>query len=175
MYKIIIVLFLAGLCFSCKPENPAPTPPQSVDLPVINNESDLFALIFQQQAFNWYKNDSQRIQSANASAHSPWMRLRFNQIAVAALNDSGKLPINGVFPEGSLLIKELHEGPNDSLRYYAVMYKSTRHTYQNGGWLWGEYEANGQALISLSSRGSLCVGCHQQNARDWVRSFDLHP
>lgn len=175
MYKSIILFFFASALLACKPDSPAPVPPAAVALPAINNEADLFALILQQQAFNWYKNDSQRIQSANASAHSPWMRLRFNKIAIGAFNDSGKLATNRQFPAGSLVVKELFEGPTDSLRYYAVMYKNPEHPNQFGGWLWGEYEADGRALISLSSRGSLCVSCHQQNARDWVRSFDLHP
>lgn len=145
------------------------------DLPVIVTENDLFRLSNYDATFYWYQNNTARLPSANASAHSPWMRIRFNPIAVAALTDSGKLPVNGTFPRGSLIVKELFESETDSLRYLAVMYKDSLHPQQAFGWVWGEYEANGTPLITLNSQGSLCTSCHQTNGRDLTRLFDLHP
>ncbi len=172
MFRFLLLLGLATACTK-KPES-AP-PPIGPILPQIDTENDLFRLSRYNSTFNWYQNSPSKLPSANASAHSPWMRVRFNPVAATVLSDNGKLARNGFFPRGSLIVKELFEGENDSLRYLAVMYKDSLHPQQAFGWVWGEFEANGNALISLESRGSLCTSCHQTNSRDMTRLFDLHP
>lgn len=172
MFRFILLLLLLSAC--TKTPEPA-LPPLIPPLPVLNNEADLFRISNYDSTFYWYQNSSDRRASANASAHSPWMRVRFNPIAAAMLSDSGRLPVNAVFPRGSLIVKELFESETDSLRYLAVMYKDSLHPQQAYGWVWGEYEINGTALISLNSKGNICTSCHLTNSRDMTRLFDLHP
>jgi len=172
MLRFIIILFVVVGCT----KTPEPSlPPVIIPLPVINTEADLFRISNYDSTFYWYLNSNERRLSANASAHSPWMRVRFNEIAATVLSDSGRLPVNGFFPRGSLIVKELFEGENDTLRYLAVMYKDSLHPQQAYGWVWGEYEINGTPLITLNSKGSICTSCHLTNSRDMTRLFDLHP
>ncbi len=170
--SLLLLVLLAGCS---KTESPEPVPVIPTPLPEINTEADLFVIARFNSQFLWYKNDSSRLPSANASAHSSFMRVRFNAIAAAALTDNGKLPVGGSFPRGSLVVKELFEGATDSLRYLAVMYKDSLHPEQADGWVWGEFESNGVPLILLNSKGALCVSCHQTADRDRTRLFDLHP
>lgn len=172
MKHLLPLLLLFVACSKSKETNISP--PAS-SLTQITTEADLFRLSNYNANFQWYLNSSNRRLSANASAHSPWMRVRFNPIAAAALTDSGKLPLNGFFPRGSLIVKELFESETDSLRYLAVMYKDSLHPDQANGWVWGEFESTGSPLIALSTKGSICTSCHQQDSRDWTRLFDLHP
>lgn len=172
MLRLFLILLLATACT----KTPEPSIPPVVEpLPIINNEADLFRISNYDSTFYWYMNNDERRLSANASAHSPWMRVRFNPLAAAVLADSGRLPLGGVFPRGSLIVKELFEGETDTLRYLAVMYKDSMHPQQAFGWVWGEYEVDGTPLITLNSKGSICTSCHQTDSRDMTRLFDLHP
>lgn len=172
MLRFFILLLLTAACT----KTPEPSIPPVVPVPpLISTEADLFRISNYDSTFYWYQNSNVRLTSANASAHSPFMRVRYNSIAAAVLSDNGKLPVNGIFPRGSLIVKELFESETDTLRYLAVMYKDSLHPQQAFGWVWGEYEVNGTPLITLNSRGNICTSCHQSNSRDMTRLFDLHP
>jgi len=172
MLRFFVLLVLATACT----KTPEPSiPPVIPPLSIINTEADLFRISTYDTTFYWYQNSARRRMSANASAHSPWMRVRYNALAATVLSDSGRLPVNGVFPRGSLIVKELFESDTSTLAYLAVMYKDTLHPQQAFGWVWGEFESSGTALITLNSRGNLCTSCHQTDSRDMTRLFDLHP
>ena len=101
-------------------------------------------------------------------------RLKFNSIAAAVLTDSGRLPVGGEFPEGSLVVKEVMSGTSVAL--YAIMRKDTKSKYRSSeNWLWGEYLPGGDVIVSAGEKGTQCTSCHSSGTnRDLVRSFDLH-
>ena len=127
------------------------------------------------EGFRYYRENDEIFSSSQPSAHNPYFRTRFNQIAFEALTDSGRLPAGDVFPEGSLVVKELFDKKNGELKILAIMEKDTDSPYSADGWIWGEYRANGSVFISAEEKGSSCVSCHRAASRDLVRLFDLFP
>lgn len=116
----------------------------------------------------YYKNDPSVLYPRSASSPHGEFRLRFNSIAMKALTDAGKLPLNSMMPEGSLVIKDVYSGQEVSL--YAFMYK------RGGSWLWGEIKRNGEILHSVRADPGVCTGCHSaQGHRDLIRSFFFYP
>lgn len=125
--------------------------------------------------FTYYKNDTTVHASSPQSAHAAFFRVRFNNIAYAALTDSGKLPPGGSFPTGSLIVKELHtDSTAGNILAYAVMEKQPSDTNTANGWLWAEYLSPTSGTL-LKSKGSICTNCHSTNSRDMVRVFNLFP
>lgn len=123
--------------------------------------------------YTFYKGDPSVVPSSPQSAHNAFFRVRFNAIASAALIDNGKLSINGTFPEGSIIVKDLYDSQTGSIVLYAVMKKESANANSNKGWLWIEYNAAGKEIYKISSKGNGCVSCHSTNHRDYVRLFDL--
>jgi len=128
-------------------------------------------------AYSWYKNDPTIVPSSSGSGHAGYFRVRFNNIAVAAFDTSGKLPVDSLFPTGAIVVKELFNSASSSdLREYAVMKKDPGSANSEGGWLWAEYEPGGGVKYPTSNKGSACVGCHSaQGHRDLVRLFEIFP
>jgi hypothetical protein len=114
----------------------------------------------------------QLLAPAAASPHGLF-KLRFNEIAWSALDQNEKLPVGDTFPEGSVIVKEVHTGGTISV--YAVMKKSSNDINSGNGWLWSEYRVNASTLVSITGKGASCINCHAQSVnRDLVRTFDLH-
>jgi Cytochrome P460 len=124
--------------------------------------------------YTYYKNDDALRPSSSASPHSRYFAVKFDTIAYSVLTDDGKLPVDGTFPVGSLVVKELYDTEDGALVLYAVMKKSASENAKNG-WLWAEFKADGATFYSVSEKGASCVGCHSINHRDYMRLFDLFP
>ncbi|MBP6731198.1 MAG: cytochrome P460 family protein, partial [Chitinophagales bacterium] len=124
--------------------------------------------------FTYYQNSNSYLPSSSASGHGePYFRVRFNQIAYTALTDSGRLPTGSVFPEGSIVVKELYDNSNGALKLIAIMEKTASNSLAANGWLWSEYKADGKLVVSVNDKGTACTGCHSTNSRDYARLFDL--
>ena len=111
----------------------------------------------------------------SAAAPSPHgsFKLRFNATAQAALDTTGELPSGNSFPNGSIIVKEIHNGSNISL--YAVMKKDPSNGNAGSGWIWGEFNTDGSTAFSIGKKGDGCISCHSGSPnRDLVRTFDLH-
>lgn len=125
--------------------------------------------------FTYYKNDTQVHASSPQAAHAGFFRVRFNAIALSALTDNGKLPAGGTFPQGSLIVKELHnDSSGTQLLGYAIMEKLSSDTSQADGWVWSEVNTAGTGY-TIHNKGAICTGCHSVDDRDRVRLFDLFP
>ena len=112
--KTIAVLFFmlcAGLLMQCKKE-------------ATGLDKELLDRSKATTGFTYYKNDNTIKASSPQSAHNAFFRVRFNAIAQAALTDNGKLPVDSVFPEGSLIVKELYDTQNGALKILAVSEKA---------------------------------------------------
>jgi hypothetical protein len=142
-----------------------------------SEDSQLYQEVVATSAFSWYKNDPTIVASSSGSGHAGFFRVRFNAIAAAAFDTSGKLPVDSVFPAGSIVVKELFNSASSAdLREYAVIKKDPGSSNSEGGWLWAEYEPGGGVKYSTSNKGSACVGCHSaQGHRDLVRVFEIFP
>lgn len=120
----------------------------------------------------YYQGNNTTLAGAGNSPHGQF-KLLFNQTAWAALDSTGKLPVGNTFPEGSLIVKEIIK--NGSTDLYAVMLKKPSSSNAGAGWLWNEFEPNGDIVISISDKGDACISCHRGNTnRDLTNSFDLH-
>jgi hypothetical protein len=163
-----VIYFMTGILFfltitfdSCKKKSQEPT--------------DFEQLIFDKStdpALSYYQNNNTLLSAAGNSPHGSF-KLRFNSVAQAALGVDGKLPTGGSFPDSSIIVKEVFNG--GSLDLYAVMMKLPSHPESGSGWLWAEYEPDGDVIHAISKKGNGCIGCHAGNTnRDLVNSFDLH-
>jgi len=133
---------------------------------VSTNETDveLYNMAKITTGFTWYKNSDALLPRSNSSGHSEaFLRTRFNAIAAAMLDGSGKVQTGITFPEGSLIVKELYSNQT-TLSKYAILLKDSDHKYaDSNGWVWGYVKNNGSAVESSSNKGSRCKACHSQN------------
>ena len=119
-----------------------------------------------------YYRNGEVLAGQSPSPHGAF-KLAFNDIAQAALDTSGELPVGAVFPEGSLIVKEIQT--NGTLSLLAVMKKESGNDNAAEGWLWSEYDPDGSVVIGVSKKGTSCTGCHGGSPnRDLTRTFDLH-
>jgi hypothetical protein len=123
--------------------------------------------------YTFYKGDPSVVPSSPQSAHNAFFRVRFNSIASAALTDNGKLPTNGTFPEGSIIVKDLYDSQTGNIVLYSVLKKESANANSAKGWLWIEYDPAGKEIYKITNKGNGCVNCHSTNHRDYVRLFDL--
>ena len=135
----------------------------------------------------FYKNSPEWLRfTPRGGGHAGWIRIRFNDIAAAALGADGKLPEGTEFPAGSIVVKEIKDQIYDTESGHAIMVKAPNATNANKAWVWGEYEADDSIIVSAASAGRSCIRCHsatQENSpvsgdqghRDYVRTFGLRP
>lgn len=155
MKKISFLVFITVL-LSCTRENLS-----HLSL----NDEKLYHLATDSSNVYYYQN-GQILSPAGNSPHGTF-RLWFNTTAYNVLDASLELPAGAVFPDSSLIVKQLLQSGVPA--YYSVMYK------RDGGWSWGEYYADGEVFYSVGKAGGACVSCHSQTPnRDMIRTFDLH-
>ena len=139
-----------------------------ISAPFEFSDKQLFVIVSDTTNRKFYKNNPNLLPPASSSPHGSF-RLWFNPKAQTVLDASGKLPVNGIFPDSSLLVKEVLIPLFDSIPVLAVMYKL------QGSWKWAEYEFDGDVVYSIKKDPSACVSCHSLSPnRDLVRTFDLH-
>jgi hypothetical protein len=161
IFAILVSTSLILLIASCKKEDK-------------NLDEELYNETKSAGGFIYYKGDNTVLQSSTASPHLGYFRVRYNASAYSALTDTGKLPVGGSFPEGSIVVKELYTTLTGELKMLAVMKKSSK-PQAGEGWLWSEYNADGSVVVPASEKGKSCISCHSTNARDYNRLFDLFP
>jgi len=178
MAKFIISACFALFCMilidACKHDtikpvektNPTVQTPENID-------SFLVAQANMMANFTWYKGDDSILPSSKSTAHAKYFRVRFNAIANAALTDTFKLPVNGKFPEGSIIVKEVIDSPIFPVKLFAIMMKDSTSAHASKGWVWAELYPNGNNYISAKKKGTDCTGCHGFQSRDYVRLFNL--
>ena len=146
------------------------------------SDADMFAKI--SEATSFYQGNSSRL-APSGGGHG-YVVVRFDSVAAAALTDDGKLPQGEEFPEGSFIVKEAYANASSELNAYVIMYKSPMDPNSGESWVWGEYEQDGEILVSVERQGSPCISCHSitsENSpvagdtgnRDLVRIFGVYP
>lgn len=158
--KILLWLIIPLILASCKSDKSTSADKELYDETV-------------NSSYTYYQNNNTILNAAGNSPHGSF-KLKFNGTAQSALDSTGKLPTGSAFPNGSLIVKEVYAG-GSSLSLYAVMKKSPGNANAGSNWLWAEYNPGGETVVSISNKGSGCIGCHSGNVnRDLTNSFDLH-
>jgi hypothetical protein len=154
--KTIFIMFFCLLSIwtinSCKKEKES-----------IGTDKELYEMSKTTSGFVWYKNSSTLLNKSSGSAHpQAFLRTRYNSIAASKLDSNGKIQTGATFPEGSLIVKELHDN-STTLGRYAILYKKSGSTDADAkGWIWGYINADGTVAESASKKGSSCISCHSQ-------------
>lgn len=127
-------------------------------------DKELYDMAKSTSGFTWYKNSDALLDKSSGSGHSqPFLRTRYNSIAAAELDSVGKVMEGTVFPDGSLIVKELINS-SSTLDRYAILYKKPGHQDADAnGWVWGYINSDGTVAVSASEKGSSCLGCHLQD------------
>ena len=151
---LILFIFLTGIWTinSCKKESEAR-----------GTDKELYEMSKTTSGFVWYKNSSALLDKSSGSAHpQAFLRTRYNSIAASQLDTNGKIQTGANFPEGSLVVKELHDN-STTLGRYAILYKNSGSADADAkGWVWGYINADGTVAESASKKGSSCISCHSQ-------------
>lgn len=152
LYFFFIILFSSGIN-SCKSDK-------------VEIETDilLFKMAKSTAGITWYKNSNILLDKSSGSGHpQAYLRTRFNSIAATTLDVNGKIINGSIFPEGSLIVKELFENTT-TLSRYAILYKDGNSPDADAnGWVWGYIDSDGTVATPASSKGSSCIGCHSQS------------
>ena len=93
-FYLLLTLILAVVIQSCKKDK------------MKNNDKDLYAEI-SENSYVYYQN-GKLLNGVSPSPHGSF-KLRFNAVALAALDSLGELPKGASFPTGSMLVKEVYE------------------------------------------------------------------
>jgi hypothetical protein len=138
-------------------------------------DKNLFAWITSQQDYTYYKNNDAVIPTSEETerAHDNFMRTKLNAKALSVLDADGKLPENSVFPDSSIIIKEIYPDKNSPAPdILAVMVKLKGDKNSGKDWLWAEYSPTGETEYSVTKKGKVCIKCHTPG-RDYVRILDI--
>ncbi len=165
LYSIFLIVLCIFLC-SCSYDKK-----EDVSL----SDATLFELIESNVGYRYFKNSIDTLVSDAESDHGSFVRIRFNSIAVAALNSDLSNLNSSKFPDGSIVVKEIYDVSGENIVYYAAMFKSSVDKNSSGSWLWAEYRADGETFYSATKGGVACTGCHSASGNaDLVRTFSLH-
>lgn len=126
-------------------------------------DKQLFDMAKNTSGFTWYKNDGALLNKSAGSGHNyPFLRTRFDAIAAAMLDSNGMIMDSIIFPEGSLIVKELYSDAS-TLDRYAILYKQSNNTYADAnGWLWGYINSDETVAVTAEDKGAQCISCHLQ-------------
>ncbi|MCG9911055.1 MAG: cytochrome P460 family protein [Flavobacteriales bacterium] len=127
-------------------------------------DKELFDMATETGGFTWYKNSDILLDKSSGSGHpQPFLRTRYNAIAATQLDADGKVIPGSLFPEGSLVVKELINN-SSAVDRYAILYKNaSSHDADANGWVWGYINADGIVAEPASNQGAACISCHLQD------------
>lgn len=164
-FLVISALFIfIAVIQSCKKDKDEPK----------STDTDLYNAISSTSGYTFYVGTPGITAGVGNSPHG-FERVRFNAIAQAALDSTGKLPSGASFPSGAIIVKEIYSSSSGGLNLYAVMKKDAGNSSAGSGYLWAEFKTDGSTVFSTTKKGDGCISCHSGSTnRDLVRTFDLH-
>jgi hypothetical protein len=112
----------------------------------------------------WYKDSDTLLPKSPGSGHAQaLLRTRFNSLAATVLDSNEKVIPGSLFPNGSVVVKELFDN-STTLAQYAVLFKKPTHPYADAdGWVWGYVRPDGEVREPARNKGMACRGCHGQS------------
>ena len=117
-------------------------------------DRELYDMSNATSGFVWYKNSNAVLDKSAGSGHpQPFLKTRYNSIAATKLDSNRKIMTGAVFPEGSLIVKELYDN-STTLGRYAILYKKTESADADAnGWVWGYINSDGTVAEAASKKG----------------------
>jgi hypothetical protein len=151
--NITAALLTAGIAIlSCKKDKG----------PAMGIDEEMLEMARPATGFTWYKNSPSLLGKSTGSGHNyAFLRTRFNGVAATMLDGARKVKEGSIFPEGSLIVKELTNG-SEPERYAILLKRSSHPDADERGWVWGYINANGTVAEPASKKGDICKGCHNQ-------------
>lgn len=174
----LAVLLLAAAACSSDAAGPdgddgATAMPPVDDTPVALTDAQVYARAMANGPWVWYKNSPDTLSPGGNSPHFTRLRTRYDTRAATQLDAAGKVKDPAMFPDSSLIVKEIYQG--GALALVAVMLKAVGDPNAgHGEWLWGEYRLGGQVIHSVAQDNGLCHNCHITGI-DHTRMNDSHP
>jgi len=151
---IILTTFFVSMWAinSCKKEKEA-----------TGTDKELYEMAKTTSGFIWFKNSNSLLSKSSGSGHpQPFLKTRYNSIASAKLDSTGKIMTGAIFPEGSLIVKELYDN-STTLGRYTILYKNSGSADADSkGWVWGYINSDGSVTEPASKKGTSCISCHSQ-------------
>ncbi len=115
------------------------------------------------EASVWYRFDDDLLPRSSGSGHNEaFLRTRFNDVAASILDENGKVMEDTLFPNGSLIVKELWLDENTLGTYAVLLKRAGTQGADADGWVWGYVRANGEVRESAINAGNACRSCHGQ-------------
>lgn len=169
MKSLVLMLFLAAVV-GCS--NDPLKGLESGTGPTVSDGA-LYALTQPTTGWIFYKRSSTPIARTSRPHAESHALVRYNARAATQLDADGKVKRDASFPDSSIIVKVLSNGP--TLVTYAVMMK-LRNSGSAGfdGWVWAEYDPSGAVKYSTAGRGGACASCHSSGI-DYTRMNDSHP
>jgi hypothetical protein len=113
--------------------------------------------------FFYYKFNTSLLSKSAGSGHNfPYLRTRYNVTAASQLDTLGKVKPGAVFPEGSLIVKELYRTSTSLSRYAILKKNSSSADADANGWVWGYIDTDESVAEPAKNKGAACNGCHSQ-------------
>ncbi|MCG8574846.1 MAG: cytochrome P460 family protein [Flavobacteriales bacterium] len=147
---ILSILCILILGYSCKKAK--------------GTDADLLSMAEETEGFTWYKFNDAILEKSTGSAHpQSLLRTKYNATASSALDEEGKVTEGTVFPDGSLIVKELYDDEN-TIGRWAILYKQSNHEdADDNGWVWGYINGDRSVAAPASNKGEACISCHSQS------------
>jgi len=166
--KLFVLVTVFHFSSGCKDEGQPVT-----SEPVTVTDAELFAMQLSPEGWTFFGNAPDTLTGGGNTAHEPRLRVRYNARAGTQVNGAGRVITGAVFPDSSLIVKDLYTG---SVRTtIAYMFKlPVASNAGAGGWVWAETDGTGTPKIPASRQGTGCVGCHSPGL-DFTRMNDAHP
>jgi hypothetical protein len=159
----ILTVYIFSSCASHKEEG------------VAISDATLFNLLQNTSSFTYFRNNSDTLATDPSSEHGTFMRVRFNPKAISAMDDSVKSLNEAIFPDESMIVKEVYYQRGGPLIEYVVMYKLRNAANSSYSWVWSEMNPSGEVIYSSARKGDRCLSCHLTSSNsDLVRTFSLH-
>lgn len=164
---LIVLLSLAG----CKDESSTTPDTQNQ---TTTTDAQLYMMGQSAAGYTFYKNSTDTLAKNGGSGHpDSHLRTRYNAIAAQQLDANGKVKVGIVFPDSSLIVKELIN--NNVLTTYVFLFKKKGDTNADAnGWIWAETSPSGTPTYPVTNKGAGCIGCHSTGI-DYTRMNDAHP
>jgi hypothetical protein len=136
-------------------------------------DAQLFAM--QQPASGWvyFGGTTDTLFSGGNSAHESRLRVRYNVHAATQLVAGGRVKADAVFPDSSLIVKDLYTNGVRTTVAYMFKLRAASNAAASG-WVWAETDGAGVPKASASLKGVGCTGCHSAGI-DFTRMNDAHP
>src|SRR5688572_9428178 len=120
--------------------------------PAIGLDKKLLEMAQSSMGFTWFNHSNAYLQKSEGSTHpKPWLRTRFNVIASTMLDQDGRVIKGSVFPESSLIVKEMYN--DDKLSgLYSILYKNKGNEFADrNGWVWATINMDGTVRESVTN------------------------